>query len=328
MLFTTNLEETIFTMHNNFNADELIVLSGYLGPSPILRLNTLPLKSKIIYGMYGSDGIGATLHKSLQTIQREASVDLNIFYSKIPVHSKCYLWKREGVVVHALIGSANFSVNGLTTPLRESLAEVPSDIYIPLNDYVNFVINNSAPCLDVTTVNRSRTVSRIISTEKCLLSLLMRNGAIHNAAGLNWGQNPENHTNPNDAYIPISTEHIRAFPLLFPPKQLISSMSGGEGRQQRHNDSIDIIWDDGTTMRGLLEGSVIVDGVLSPKQISSFPVKSELGLYLRTRLGVAPGQAVTKQDLENYGRTDIEIKLLEEGLYSFDFSRPIESGSN
>ncbi len=322
MLFTKDLEQIVFNRHELFDSDELVVLSGYLGPSPVSKLETLPVKSKVIYGMYGSEGIKPTLHKALLHIQENTPPSLNIFYSKIPVHSKCYLWRNDGIIVYALVGSANFSVNGLTTPLREVLMEVPSDTYDILNSYVEFITNNSISCLEGVT---SRAVIRILPTDKCLLSLLKRNGKIHNVGGLNWGQNEENHTRPNDAYLPISVDQIRAFPNIFPPKQLVPTEERTEGRVQRHNDAIDIIWDDGKVMRGLLEGTVEVDGVLYPKQISSFPVKSDLGLYMRNRIGVTDGAFVTKEDLERYGRLDVEVKLLEEGIYSFDFSRPIRT---
>lgn len=318
MLFTKDLEQIVFNRHESYDSDELVVLSGYLGPRPVSRLETLPVNSKIIYGMYGSEGIKPTLHKSLISIQENTPSSLNIFYSKIPVHSKCYLWRKDGMIVYALVGSANFSINGLTTPLREILMEAPIDTYDLLNSYVEFIASNSISCLNGKT---SGTTIEILPTDKCLLSLLMRNGEIHNAHGLNWGQHSgSNHTNVNDACIPINIKHIRAFPQMFPPKQLIPRIENIEGRAHRHNEQIEIIWDDGVVMQGLLEGDNWVDGVLYPKQISSFPSKNEMGLYFRKRLGVSAGAFVTKEDLEKYGRFDVEVKLLEDGIYSFDFS--------
>jgi len=73
-------------------------------------------------------------------------------------------------------------------------------------------------------------------------------------------------------------------------------------------------------MEGLFEGSQPIDGVVYPKQISSFPVKSQLGEYIRNRIGVPLGQPVRRHHLEKYGRTDITISLLAEGVYKFDFS--------
>lgn len=73
-------------------------------------------------------------------------------------------------------------------------------------------------------------------------------------------------------------------------------------------------------MEGLLEGSQTINGITYPKQISSFPTKADLGAYLRNRLGVPLGQPVRKHHLESYGRLDVEISLLGDGVYSFDFS--------
>ncbi len=65
MLFNTNLEEIIFHRHETVLSNELIVLSGYLGPNPVARLENLPLNSTVIYGMYGDRGIQERLHQAL-----------------------------------------------------------------------------------------------------------------------------------------------------------------------------------------------------------------------------------------------------------------------
>lgn len=266
--------------------------------------------------MYGSEGIKPTLHNSLTSIQGSVP-NLNIFYSQLPVHSKCYAWRRRGEIIHALVGSANFSVNGLTTPFREVLAETTFDTFRPLNAYIQHVLNNSISCLEIGT---ERIIESIINSEFCSMSLLGRDGEVQNAAGLNWGQNPNNHTTPNDAYIALRTQHIRDYPHLFQPKQVNPQHLDNRGRMQRHNDSIEIIWDDGITMEGLLEGSQPVNDMIYPKQISSFPAKAELGEYIRTRIGVPLGQPVRRHHLERYGRTDIQVSLLGDGVYKFDFS--------
>ena len=316
MLYTQNLEELIFHRHEMHETDELIVLSGYLGPRPVSRLEELPFNSTVIYGMYGSEGIRPSLHNSLTNIQGEVE-NLNIFYSNLPVHSKCYVWRRRGEIIHALLGSANFSVNGLTTPFREVLAETTFDTFQPLNEYIRHVLNNSISCLEV---GMERVVEAREQIDYCDMSLLANNGEVQNAAGLNWGQNPRNHTTPNDAYIAIRTRHIRDFPNLFQPKQMNPLETDNRGRMQRHNDSVEIIWDDGLTMEGLLEGSQPINDIIYPKQISSFPSKTQLGEYIRTRIGVPLGQPVRRHHLERYGRTDIRISLLGDGVYKFDFS--------
>jgi hypothetical protein len=322
MLFYQNLESIIFHRHELVQSDELVILSGYLGPSPISRLHTLPFQTTVIYGMYGTDGIQGRLHAALLSIN-QAQNNLRILYSNTPAHSKCYIWKFQNRIVHALVGSANFSTNGLNTPYREVLAETTVDTFAPLNDYLNLILGNSIACENATVSERRRTqpTPEARETDYCRMTLLdPRTNEVQNANGLNWGQNPDNHTNPNDANIPIRAENIRLYPELFPPKQTLPSLIADGGRAQRHNDTIEIIWDDGTTMEGLLEGNYSVDNVLYPKQISSFPEKRILGSYIRHRIGVADGARVTRRQLDRYGRTHIDVTLQSEGVYFFNFS--------
>ena len=316
MLYTENLEELIFHRHEFNETDEFIILSGYLGPKPVARLEELPFHTRVIYGMYGSEGIKPRLHASLIEIQNSMN-NLDIFYSNLPVHSKCYAWRRDGRIVHALVGSANFSKNGLNTPFREVLAETTFDTFTPLNQYIHHVLNNSISCLEVGT---QRVFETNNATDYCTATLLDRNGQVQNSAGLNWGQNPRNHTTLNDAYIVIRASYIREYPDFFPPKQINPMILDGRGRMQRQNNVVEIIWDDGVSMEGLLEGSQPIDGIIYPKQISSFPAKAELGEYVRQRIGVPSEQPVRRHHLERYGRTDLQISLLADGVYKFDFS--------
>lgn len=314
MLFTGNLEEIIFNRHEMFDSDELIVVSGYVGPKPIERLRTLPFRSKVVYGMYGLEGIKRPLHNSLTDLQN-SSHDTDIFYSTLPVHSKCYVWRQNGRIVHALVGSANFSTNGLTTPYREILAETSRDTFEPLNEYIDKVLNNSISCLEV----GMDSVWATTLDPVCLLSLLGNNGEV-NVAGLNWGQNPQNHTNKNDAYIKVTTQNVRDYPELFPPKRDYPLNFDGRGRRHRNNDAIEIIWDDGVCMDGLLAGSQTINGIKYPKQVESFPRAEEMGKYFRRRLHVPDGKPVRKLHLDRYGRDTVGVSLLSEGVYKFDFS--------
>jgi hypothetical protein len=317
MLYTENLEEIIFHRHEMFQTDELIVLSGYVGPRPIQRLHTLPFHSRVVYGMYGAEGIQRVLHNSLIGLQNEIE-NINIFYSNFPVHSKCYAWRNRGQIVHALVGSANFSSNGLTTPFREILAETTHDTFNPLNDYISRVLNNSISCLEVEAV---QIIEQVATAETvCSLSLLARDGEVQNAAGLNWGQSARGHITRNDAYIKIRIQDILQFPELFPPKQLSPNQQDGRGRPQRHNDKIDIIWDDGTNMEGIFFGNQYIGNVLYPKQVGSFPSYSEMGRYFRQRLRVPLEQPIRRHHLDRYGRTDVGVSILSEGIYKFDFS--------
>ena len=301
MLFYQNLDKIVFTRNQLFKCDELIVLSGYVGPTPVRQLSRLPIKSTVIYGMYGCDGIQQSLHNAL-VAENEVLKNVDILYSTIPVHSKCYIWRNKGEVVHALIGSANFSTNGLTTPFKEVLAET-ADTAASAQEYDKDVC--SMPLY-------------IVEDGKPVVPL---------QSGINWGMAKLNgsHVNINDAYIRIGSDLLEKYPTLFPKKQECPTDASSIARiGHRHNDNIEILWDDGTTMTGLLEGSVpkIIDGQkeLYPKQISTTPKKSELGKYIRSRMGIPEGKAINYADLLAYGRTSIDVSLQGEGIYYFDFS--------
>lgn len=321
MLFNEDLENIIFNRHEIIESDELVIVSGFIGPHPLERVEEIPLLTTVVYGMYGSVGIKNSLHNPIVQLNNSIK-NLTVLYSEVPVHSKCYIWKKNNCIVHALIGSANFSVNGLRTPFREILAETTRDTFIPLQTYLERILNHSIVCTNATVRGVQTGIQLLdIGTDEhiCRMTLLdPRTNETHLAGGINWGHG-NSHTTPDDAYIAIRSSHIRNYPSFFPPKQEYPQDIRG-GRPRRHNDFFEMIWDDGTIMQGLMEGSYQMNGDVFPKQISSFPSKSVLGFYLRQRIGMNSGAFVRRVDLERYGRTHIDVSLLNEGVYYFDFS--------
>lgn len=334
MLFYQNLDNIVFHRNELIRCDELVVLSGYVGPHPVHRLRELPLKTTVIYGMYGSDGIQQSLHSALVSENR-ALDNVSILYSSLPVHAKCYIWKNRGEVVHALVGSANFSINGLTTPYKEVLAETTADTFDPLDQYVKYVTESAISCEDAVVRSNLRRrrlpqAQGVYDLEVCSMPLyIVEHGQeiVPAASGINWGMAKltGSHVNINDAYIRIGADLLTHYPQLFPTKQTQpTNLENVVRRDHRHNDCIEIIWDDGTEMTGLLEGSVSREEygqkVVYPKQISTTPKKAILGKYLRRRMGIPEGRAITIADFERYGRKTIDVSLQGEGIYFFDFS--------
>ncbi len=130
-----------------------------------------------------------------------------------------------------------------------------------------------------------------------------RTGNVPEKSGLNWGF-ADAHVSTADAYIALRQEFFLRYPDFFP----------------EHGSVINVVWDDGAMMTCLLEGTQRINGNVEPKQISTYNDKSELGIYLRDRIGVTYDHLITIQDLLNYGRVDIEVSLLDNGDYFFDFS--------
>lgn len=73
-------------------------------------------------------------------------------------------------------------------------------------------------------------------------------------------------------------------------------------------------------MHCLLEATQTINGVAYPKQISTYNEKSELGHYIRQRIGVSASHVITLNDLNNYGRNYIDVTCLTQNRdYYFDF---------
>ena len=328
MLYYEHLDELVFNRTNYVKCDEIDIISGYVGPDPIQKLAQKGIKSTVVYGMFGSEGIKDALHNTLKEIDSN-SESLSIMYSTIPVHSKCYVWKYKGEIQQSLVGSANFSINGLTTPMREMLAETSLDSFPTIDKYLSLVLQNSISCVCADEYASKIQTASSLYGEVCEAPLYsIKNGIpiIPGKSGLNWGmaRYSGSHVNVNDAYIPISKAMVSNYPSLFPIKQKAPTNKEGVARlDHRHNDNIEIIWDDGTYMTGLLEGTreatIAGKTVYYPKQISTTPSKSELGEYLRNRLHVPLGKPITMQILKLYGRDSISISMQAEGVYYFDF---------
>ena len=74
-----------------------------------------------------------------------------------------------------------------------------------------------------------------------------------------------------------------------------------------------VLTDDGLSMS-------LVRAQEKGKALHSNPSNALLGQYIRDRIGVSSGEYVTRQHLENYGRSDITFTQLDEDSYDMDFS--------
>lgn len=346
MLYYENLEEIIFNKHHHLDsADELIVISGYLGPAPLLRIKELPIQTTIIGGMY-SQGINQSLFASFNKIKNQTP-NLHLLFSTIEIHSKIYMWRKKERVIAALIGSANFTRNGLGVDFRESLADASNDTFAPLNKYLDLIMSNSTESpninkkayinekpyqtLDYQFQETKDKYLKLDSKYHCDIPLFgLQNNVpyVYEKSGLNWGLSDGN-VALGDAYIRIPKDLLKSNIELIPP---FDDTYTHTSKRIRNSDPIEIIWDDGFVMEASLEGVQILNGIRYPKQIASYSrnlvsmsgerisAKSILGRYLRKRLNVGLNDKITYETLQKYGRTTITLSLIEEGVYFADFS--------
>lgn len=332
MLYYKDLENVVLHSDVAKSCNKLFVISGYVGAEIIKTLSLFPqnIQFEVIYGMYGSDNISEPLHKKFVELDNLLP-NVNISYSTVPVHSKIYCWFTDDKISMGLIGSANFTINGLRKDYKETLCDIQESNIDEYQKYFEYVRAHSIPCYDIrVSLRKSRHLPKNIGKKEqpylsegiCRMSLLDRKGLVPKRSGLNWGCS-KGHVSSGDAYIKISSSYIRNFQDLFPSKKYINGIPNidSKGKPNRENDEVELIWDDGTSMIGLMEGQIIIDGVIYPKQLSTSPSKNILGKYLRKRLGNLPDDyLIKKKDLLKYGRTSIDISKIGDGIYYMDFS--------
>lgn len=127
------------------------------------------------------------------------------------------------------------------------------------------------------------------------VSFLDRQGRLPQRSGLNWGQRPEAGREPNQAYIrlPVSLARTDFFPPRF--------------------EHFTIITDDERTL-------ICVRAQDYGKAIHTPDSNSRMGLYFRNRLGLPEGSLVNLEDMQRYGRTDVDFYKIDEETYYMDFS--------
>lgn len=134
------------------------------------------------------------------------------------------------------------------------------------------------------------------------MTLLARGNEVPARSGLNWGL-ANAHVSPNDAYVPIRITHLR------------------DGFFQEHGQIFDAVWDDGTRMRLVAEGTQPLDGEgIYPKQLCSYPDKFILGRYIRERINIPAPIQITSEHLLAYGRTDISVSFKNPNILIMNFS--------
>lgn len=313
MLHYIDLDKLIFEEYPP-EADELKVLSGYIGPTPVDRLRSLPMRSTVIHGLF-YENQNRKLHEEMLKMDGEK---VGIYYPSTLSHSKCYLWLRKGKPLKGLIGSANFSSNGLNNPLRESLYEIDPTFLNEIHDYINTIHSSSRSCRDVEVSDKPvRLVTRDeVTPYQVDLSLVDRLGNVHPRSNLNWGQAKTSNVRPNDAYIAIRTKDVLDHPEIFRPRSAGVSL---HNIRFDDNEVIELIWDDGVVMQARFEGTQPIrelGGLKYPKQLASFPKKDILGIYMRRRLGVKDSIPIKKEDLEKLKVKAVSINMIETGVFS------------
>ena len=335
MIYHSNLENEVFNRHLKNSADELLILSGWTGVSPIHKLSKLPIKTSVIHGIKSQVSKKNYL-ASYQYITKNSKT--NVYISNFYNHSKIYCWLKDKEPIDILSGSANFSTKGLNSPLDgESLFDVDKSAYqktyhYVLNAHKGSIIctNYIAPTASVTSVSNIQTntiLDQVVSFNppKAEIYVGGQGRKMQPKSGWNWGHGKGNNA-PGVAEQRLRIDLIQSIPSLFPNNGVNINHNVGQALKNKHPNA-EILFDDGFVMDASFEQVSKSQGQVFYKAFCYYPDKATYGKYVRRRLGLPPTAFITVVDVYNWaktskGRDTITLELInnEEGIYYCDFS--------
>ena len=305
-MINTNLyQEILVKPAELLGASELYIVSGYATASMAHRHLNEPVikeggtKIRLIYGMAPVAGVSLADDAMFTMLSESGLFECHYRVTQPAVHSKVYVWLSHDKPIKAFIGSANYTQRGFLGHYQEEAMEETDPVFAL--QYCQSVLSGA---LEIGHEDIEEHVTLFspeqqnTNSEDCVtLSLVTRRGIVAGRSGLNWGQRPEHHRNPNQAYLRIPA-HI-AQTGFFPPRAT----------------QFTVCTDDRATFIAV----VAQDG---DKAIHTPDGNNILGEYFRRRLGVPLGAPVTRAHLDAYGRTDVRFCKLEEETFEMDFSVP------
>ena len=328
-MLSTDLFNEILLQPVRDGANRLFIVSGYATAAmtfhhfETIRQMNSDISISLIVGMTPQDGLSLSNHRAFQKLAEDDFPDnfeCSYIVNSPPVHSKIYAWFENDKPLLGFIGSANYTQRAFGTYQREIMSLLDAEkgyqyfdslaadsIYCNHPEAENFVnIYN-----DIYQTRRRREREQIEEKQIVLtpeiqglefvnVSLLDKGGNLPQRSGLNWGQRPEEHREPNQAYIRLPAEVNRTD--FFPERA----------------QHFTVLTDDGKVL-------ICTRAQDQGKAIHTPHNNSLIGEYFRNRLGVPFGRPVQTEDLIRYGRTDIVFYKLDEETYYMDFS-PYENG--
>ncbi len=288
-----------------YEADELIIISGF-ATSSMLEYNISKVRDlyhkdlsiKILIGMIWQCGISRIQHENFVKLHKANRIDCSYISDKYPaVNSKIYLWRKKGVPVKAYCSSADYTLTGFLKDQKEIAIECKSDEALK---YYENMLSFSLYCDSDEASEYVKDVKDDIfklsssPVSVCLPLFSLKQNKVCERSGLNWGQ--RNGRNPNQAYIPLPSEHREFFPKRSVPFSVLTK-----------------------------DGYPFVCKVAQDtgKAIESSK-NSELGEYFRSRLGLGYGEKVTLEHLDNFGTRYVKFTKISEEEYYMEFERGVE----
>ena len=345
-IFVENLKNEV--INRSIKSDEIVIVSGFFSADMLEEIAKLRIKTTFYYGMYDKSGITPLQIKALENLEDIYPTFTAKIVFDYHVHTKCYIFKKMGKTIEAMVGSANISFSGLNSGKNsELLMDIHDKIHLSaLSAYVDEIDLASVHYDDPLIIPRVRALSstKVVSTSKGRIysgnplvdniPLYVYNNkkkTVLESSGLNWGLQSGHTAKASlyaEAYIPIKAFDIDMYPLIIPPLGMVGSGAGGKAT--RRLGPVTVTWDDGAVMQMLFQGNGPTRPSPSkrtpgapyreyPKQLTTNEGGTVLGEYLRKRIGVGGRDIITYADLRKYGRDYITLTLVGTDNYEADF---------
>lgn len=316
-MFINNIAQRILFAPTLQGADSLLILSGYATPNMASWLiksfqeqNIPSVNISLLIGMVPYDGLSVPIHEGFNELHGKAypnaveSFSCSYVCENPPVHANLYIWLKDETPMLAYTGSADFVQNAFISTRKEIMECCdPTEAYkfyeeIEANSiYCNhaevedhIVLRQTHQILDVE--NKPITTLAGEGIISATLSLLTKRGDVGEKSSLNWGQRKGRNRNQAYIHLPAKIARTGFFPL--------------------NKQHFTVVTDDGHTLLLRVEQQ-------NNKAITTPLSNAQLGEYFRNRLGLGNGAFVTKQDLLNFGRSDVTFYKIDDEQYFMDF---------
>ena len=285
-----------------------------------------PITIEMILGMTKGSGLTQKKHndivrtiRNLNSTKNMPRISCRYIYNGVNVHTKLYEWENSsGIPLVAFCGSVNYSMQAFRIR-REAVTRCEP---VSALMYYDLLINDTVDCLDKNVYDKIKFSKRVIGNQfefdpdendydyynklvpidYLRVSLLGAKGDIGYGSSVNWGIRPNGTPrNPNQAYIPYNKADKKDG--FFPDRV---------HADDRNCPIFRVI----TKSRGSFHMRMAQQG---NKALHSAESNAIIGEWIRHEMGIPTGSFVTKQMLENYGKTYVTFRRYNDGTYLLDF---------
>ena len=297
--------------------DELFMVVGYSSASflrkhlDFIKTNKREVTINLIRGINRSDD-----HSAYLEVLNDFAGRFNGYYYKGigEVHSKTYVWCKNGRPLIGFSGSANYSQKAFRSSLQKNQMVCHDGTII--FDYFNNILSSSEKIQDYVPQAGEGEVTQYAydgtslppgagvwiepnkSVRIAIPSRILK-GEVANTDSLNWGFRKSGKRDKNEACLNIRGDGLT------------------DGFLPPHDYTFTLLTDDGKTFDcKRYQGG----GKAISTTNGSIYGNAKLGRYFRRRLNIPLGTFVTKEHLINYGRTDFVLTKINDDTFTLDFS--------